>query len=377
MPATAPSGNDAAAHSPGPHRRRLPAGYGYEWARFVDWCAATDHTPLPAHPVTVAEFLDDHPAPPGTQRRRLAAVTAAHSAAGHPSPARAAAIRALLHPVTGGLDGQQGAATADQTRQLVDDVLTHLPTVSWPHGLFGRRDALLLLLTHHARLGPTAAVRLRRGDLTTTPDRHLAITTGPFDQVLLPPNPDTRRCPACIHRRWAQVLTSTDADQTRRTLRATLHTGTPPGPDSPHPCTRPGPAWSADGAGYRLLTAVDGWGWLPWEGTGLTPKAAAGIVTAHLTGAPPAHRTLRVPAPAGEQAPAAAAPPPPPTLPATTAADRAAQAAAALLRRRTDVQALTAASDNLAGLDTRLQELLQRTLDLLADTTPPPVTSTR
>lgn len=201
----------------------MPAGYAYEWNRFTDWCAAVDATSMPAHPVTVAEFLDDHPAPPATQRRRLAAVTAAHTAAGHPSPARASVIRALLHPAT--TDPADTGTTAARDG-LVTDVIRHLPSVGWPHGLFGRRDALLLVLTHHAHLGPTAAVRLHRADVTTTTtDRELAVTTGPFDRVVLPPTDDSRTCPACVHRRWAQVLASTDAD--------------PPAGPSGRPCTPP------------------------------------------------------------------------------------------------------------------------------------------
>ena len=370
---TAATSTDTAGPSPTAVRRRLPAGYGYEWARFVDWCTATDHQALPAHPVTVAEFLGDHPAPPATQRRRLAAVTAAHTTAGHPSPARATAIRAVLHP-TPDSAGEEAAATAAAVvgrARVVADVLTHLPSVGWPHGLFGRRDALLLVLTHHAHLGPAAATRLHRRDVTVTPARELAVTLGPFDRVLLPPDPDPRRCPACVHRRWTDVLTATDADPTRRTLRAALHTGIPPAPDSPHPCTRPTPAWTREAGGFPLLTAVDGWGWLPWEGNGLTPKAAAGLVRAHLTGAPPAHRTLRIP-PAPGTEPTDDPTPPPPPAPTTTPAQRAAHAAAALQRRRDDQTALTAASDALAGLDARVQQLLQQTLDLLDDPTPPP-----
>ncbi len=382
---TAPTATAAAGagHSPTtepPAPPGLPAGYAYEWARFVDWCTATDTTALPAHPVTVAEFLHDHPAPPPTQRRRLAAVTAAHTTAGHPSPARAAAIRALLHPVAS-TDGQQAAGAARP--QAGGDVLSGLASTGWPHGLFGRRDALLVLLTG-AGLGPAAAVRLHRADLTTTADGQLQITTGPFDRVLLPPARDTRRCPGCVHRRWTDVLDAVHTDPTRRTLRATLHATTAPTADSPHPCAQPpaaAPSALAGDLGGLLLTRIDGWGWLPWEDhTGLTPKAAARIVHAHRTGAPPTHRALPAPDPGaadpGDQDEAAATTPPPPAVPHSTAADRAARAAAAARRRRADLDTLTAATDALTGLDARLQDLLQRTLDLLDDpaTTPKPGT---
>ncbi len=364
----------------------LPAGYAYEWARFLDWCTATDTTALPASPLTVAEFIGDHPAPPPTQRRRLAAVTAAHTAAGHPSPARAAAIRALLHPLASA-DGQQADDQAEGAARSQaaagDELLTGLPSTGWPHGLFGRRDALLLLLTG-AGLGPAAAVRLHRADVTTTPGGQLEVRTGPFDRVLLPPAADTRRCPGCVHRRWTDVLDAVHTDPTRRTLRATLHAATAPTADSPHPCAQPPaerpPAATADGGelGGLLLTRIDGWGWLPWEDQGaLTAKAAARIIHAHHTGTPPTHRALPAPAPdPGDQDQPAATTPPTPAVPHSTVADRAARAAAAARRRRADLDTLTAATDTLTGLDARLQALLQRTLDLLDDpaTTPRPGT---
>ncbi len=372
MTTTAPTAAAVAGHSPTTAPSAAPgltAGYAYEWARFVDWCTATDTTALPASPVSVAEFIGDHPAPPGTQRRRLAAVTAAHTAAGHPSPARAAAIRALLHPQPATADQADGAAGP----QAGGDLLTGLASTGWPHGLFGRRDALLLLTTQ-AGLGPAAAVRLHRSDLTTTADGHLEVRTGPFDRVVLPPAADTRSCPGCVHRRWTDVLDAVHTDPTRRTLRATLHTATAPTATSPHPCAQPRPERPAgattDGElDGLLLTRIDGWGWLPWADQGaLTAKAAARIVHAHRTGAPPTHRHLPAPAPdPADQDEEVATTPPPPVVPQSTAADRADRAAAAARRRRADLDALTAATDALTGLDARLQDLLQRTLDLLDD----------
>src|SRR3546814_12842036 len=65
----------------------------HTWALFFDWCAATDRPSLPAAPSTLAEFLADHPASVATQRRRVAAVNAAHRTRGMTEPGRSVPIR--------------------------------------------------------------------------------------------------------------------------------------------------------------------------------------------------------------------------------------------------------------------------------------------
>lgn len=74
----------------------LPSGYRADWALCCDWCAAVGEDPLPASTDTLVEFLEAHPAAAGTQRRRYAAVRAAHLAARLPAPGVAAADRPLV-----------------------------------------------------------------------------------------------------------------------------------------------------------------------------------------------------------------------------------------------------------------------------------------
>ncbi len=62
------------------------AGYAADWALFTDWCAATNHSPLPADWNTIIAFTAGCPGAPATLRRRLAAITHHHRAAGHPHP---------------------------------------------------------------------------------------------------------------------------------------------------------------------------------------------------------------------------------------------------------------------------------------------------
>ena len=63
--------------------------YRADWNHFTAWCAAHEQTSLPAVPETVAYYLTalagSHK--PATLVRRLTAISKAHQAAGHPSPA--------------------------------------------------------------------------------------------------------------------------------------------------------------------------------------------------------------------------------------------------------------------------------------------------
>jgi hypothetical protein len=352
-----PSGADAGAG---------PAGYAYEWARFADWCAATDRTPLPAHPVTLAEFLDEHPAPAATQRRRVAAITRTHTTHGHPSPARAAAIRALLRPPP---PADADAREAERTRRsTVAALVADLPTNGWPHGLFGRRDGLLLVLTQLAQLSPTQVSRLGRCDLHTDPAGQLLITTGPWDTTALPRMSDPRSCPGCIYCRWAWIARMSDRYPSVRTLRDALRRSTPITAGSPHRCTTPiGPDAADTVLAARderpLLTPIDSWGYQPLHPTALSPKAVSELTTAHLHGTAVPHRTLPPPVHIDDGG-AAAAPEPSPT-PRPSPAQEAARAAALRARRQHDHERLTEASTALADIDDRIQDLLQRTLALL------------
>ncbi|MCQ4121014.1 integrase [Rhodococcus tibetensis] len=96
-------------------------------ASFADWCAACDHRAVPAHPSVLAQFLAEHPAADGTQRRRVTAINAVHTEAELPAPGRAELIRQLLN-----------AARADRlarTRERVAQVVLRIPVIGWPGGL--------------------------------------------------------------------------------------------------------------------------------------------------------------------------------------------------------------------------------------------------
>ncbi len=117
---------------------KIPARYRHDWALFADWCAAADHRPIPAAPDTLALFLHEHPAAVATQRRRLSAINAVHTGHGYPPPGRTETVRRHLDTTR--------ASRLDRLGRLLVQRAAELPTEGWPGGLFGRRDALLLVL---------------------------------------------------------------------------------------------------------------------------------------------------------------------------------------------------------------------------------------
>jgi len=112
-------------------------GYAADWALFTDWCAATNHQPLPTDAATIAGFSTACPAAPATQRRRLAAVEHHHRAAGSELPWKASGSVAAAHPIR---------VREPLDPDLVVAALRLLPSRGWTAGLFGRRDKALLVL---------------------------------------------------------------------------------------------------------------------------------------------------------------------------------------------------------------------------------------
>ena len=154
--------NTAAAGSGSSPTSGVPRRYVHDWALFTDWCAACEHRALPTHPTVVAEFLADHPAAAGTQRRRVTAINAVHTRGGLPAPGLAETIRQLLN--------NRRAERLARIRSVAWQRIPRIPTAGWPGGLFGRRDALILTLVAGG-LGFGDIARLRRTDLTAEDER--------------------------------------------------------------------------------------------------------------------------------------------------------------------------------------------------------------
>jgi hypothetical protein len=117
--------------------------YGSSWRSFTSWCASVGREPLPAEAATVALYLNS----PRAQRLavatlalHLAAIAAAHKAAGLPPPAHPD-----LDRVWAGIKRTHGRPPRKKRALVVEDLrraLAKLPADS----LAGKRDRALLLV---------------------------------------------------------------------------------------------------------------------------------------------------------------------------------------------------------------------------------------
>lgn len=233
--------------------RSLPGGqWAREWARFVDWCTATDRVPLPAATETVLAYLTAENPTRGSAGRWVAAVRAHHHAAGHPDPCHGLITAWLRRTRSGPLGGDLSVVFADLIPRAAA-----LPSTGWPVGLFGRRDRLALILHHLAAMPAPALVALAATDLTITAPRRLSVTTstGVFD---LPAGEDGVVCPACAALRWRWVLHHA-ADYNHRALATSLAAAPEPG-HLVHLCDRVEQPLLGGPPGWPLLPAITRWG---------------------------------------------------------------------------------------------------------------------
>ncbi|WP_458683797.1 site-specific integrase [Prescottella equi] len=325
-----------------------PRRYRYDWALFADWCHAADLPSLPAAPSTLALFLAEHPATVSTQRARVTAINWHHDHTGLPAPGRADTIRDLLD--------ERRAHRLRNASELLRQQIPHFPTDGWPQGLFGRRDATLLLIAA-AGIPLQHITRLQRRHLICDGEA-LVVDTGRYRYRLEPTTGDPDLAPAAVYRRWAQVLAFTDRHPSTRTLAAHLTRGTLPDiTDDPSP----------EGL---VFTPIDRWGYLPLPPQPLTVGSIAAIVRQHLTGTAPTH-TLppRRPRPA----PAASDPTPMPEPPPLSDEyyDRGTAA------RRDALTALADVGDMLDDVEARADTLLEQTLALIENwQLPDPISTT-
>lgn len=245
----------------------LTARYRYDYSRFADWCAVHGHTPMPADPSAVGEYLASAPAAPSTQRGRLSAINWAHRNAGFPAPGRSPYVRNLMNPAR--------AARTERLHGLIEAALPNLPTWGWPAGLFGRRDAVLLHLARSGLSFPLIA-GLDRSEVAIRSDR-IEIGAGPL--VVLRAADDRAICPVAAFRRWAAVLAVVHRPTATYLLEQHLERETLPERISAAAHTT-GP----------LLFALDRDGSPALDPSPLTPGSIGVITAAHILGRVPTHR---------------------------------------------------------------------------------------
>ncbi|MCD7052816.1 hypothetical protein LRS58_19045 [Rhodococcus sp. BH2-1] len=249
--------------------------YRHDWALFIDWCAAADRPSLPATPEVLASFLHEHPAAAATQRRRVSAINSVHRDHGLLPPGRSDIVRRRLDTAR--------AARLDRLAAALRQRALKLPTTGWPAGLFGRRDALLLILAATG-MSFTQISRLCRGNLTTDADDGALIARVDGEQFRLAPLVDEHAhiTPAAIFRRWADVLAYLDRRPNTRMLATYLA-------DPQEISTVP---LSEAQSVQPLLPPIDRWGHLPLPLQAMATQSVASLTHAHLAGRPPVHRWL-------------------------------------------------------------------------------------
>lgn len=265
MPA---AGVDAGAPRP---TAPSPSGYRYEWALFDDWCIATEVDPLPASPITLAKFLGANPSSDAVQLRRVAAINRRHLDAGHAPPGRTTALRMALDPKR----SERTARRAEHCWGLA----SALPSAGSTHALFGRRDAVLLLLSG-AGLSHRAISALDRSDVIGT---GTDVRIGGRHSIRIASDESTQFRPAEIWERWRTVLRFSDRFPSTTLLAEHLQANAFP-----------------DMAGWPrsagpVAVPIDRWGHMPFPADPMTPAAVATVIGAHRSGRPPRHVPPRAP----------------------------------------------------------------------------------
>jgi integrase len=140
--------------------------YRTGWAQFTAWCDGHGVTPLPAGPETVACYVADlaRLAKPATIDARLAAISAAHRAAGYNSPTKEEAVRLVRRGVRrtlGTAQRQVRPVTVPELRTMLEGLNT---------GPAGCRDRALLLLGFAGALRRSELVGLDVADVSEGAD---------------------------------------------------------------------------------------------------------------------------------------------------------------------------------------------------------------
>ena len=182
--------------------------YRTGWAQFTAWCEAHGVTPLPAGPETVACYVADlaKAANPATIDARLAAISAAHRAAGHDSPTKQEAFRLVRRGV------RRTLGTAQRQVHPVTVVDLRVMLEGLGSDPAGCRDRTLLLLGFAGALRRSELVGLDVADVTEGTDgltvhlrRSKTDQEGAGRTVGVPYGSKQATCPVRAWRAWLEV----------------------------------------------------------------------------------------------------------------------------------------------------------------------------
>jgi site-specific recombinase XerD len=198
---TRPTAQDYARANRAPNTYRA---YRAAWRAFAAWCAEHNFPALPAGPLTVADYLahaaQHHKA--STLGVHVAAIRAAHKAAGQPDPTadeRVAATMRGIRRVHGQPPAQREPLTLDDLRALVRACGDDLP---------GLRDKALLLVGFAAALRRSEIVALDVEHVRLNGVLRITLTRSKTDQEgqgitkTIPRLADQELCPVRALRAW-------------------------------------------------------------------------------------------------------------------------------------------------------------------------------
>jgi len=206
--------------------------YAADLRDFAAWCADHGCSTCPAPPAEVASFLRDRAETlaPTTVARRLAAVVAAHRAAGEPSPRDHPEVRRALASIE-----WRYRARRRPTRPLDAESLARL-SLCLPATVTGARDRALMLIGYGAALRRTELVALDVTDVVVTTGGALRIALA-RGGVVIPPG---SRPHLCVVRAWHAWTAAAGIDDgpAFRPIDRHDHVGTTRCP------IEPSPSWS-------------------------------------------------------------------------------------------------------------------------------------
>ncbi|NQX29895.1 site-specific integrase [Microbacteriaceae bacterium VKM Ac-2854] len=263
--------------------------YASDLRTFVAWCAAVGRPHLPASPETVAEYLADRAAvltvagewryAPSSMTRWISAINAAHAERDLPLPGHSALVTRTLNGIR-----RARIRTPKQADPLlltdVQAILDKITVDTWPAGVTGLRDRLLILVGWAGAFRRSELAELRVGDVT----RHredglqLRVRKSKTDQTgkglvkAIPYGREPLTCGPCVWIRWLRVLAA--AEKGRAAVMRVLLTDDP----TTHVCRSTRPTVDAETSLLRRMHKTG----LPTD-VGLTAQSVNLIVKRRVT----------------------------------------------------------------------------------------------
>jgi integrase len=197
--------------------------YRRQWAAFSSWCAARGFASLPAQPAAVAVYASELATlgrKVATIDQAMAAISAAHGAAGFPSPREDTSLRLTLR----GIRREKGCAQREAAPVLAKHLRAMLAAL--PSSPAGRRDSALLLVGFSGAFRRSELVALTVADVAFTEDGlEISIRRSKTDQegrgrkVALPYSGTPAMCPVRALRAWLEAAAVTSGPLFREVTR--------------------------------------------------------------------------------------------------------------------------------------------------------------